>query len=298
MTWINYHHLLYFWATARNGSITKACEELHLTPQTVSAQIRTLEKSLGEQLFVRAGRRMELTPTGRLVYRYADEIFKLGRELGEALRGQPARAMTLHVGMADALPKLIAHHVLEPALRLEQPVRIVCCVGRTEELLGDLATHQLDVVISDAPIPPNLRLRAYNHLLGESSVTLLGSPALAKRWRRRFPRSIDGMPMLLPTPDTTLRHALDRWFDDRKLYPEVVGEFADSAVLKVFGQHGAGVFPVPTIVEAEVRRQYKVRKVGAIEAVVERFYAISVERRVRHPAVAAICDAARDTIFA
>lgn len=298
MNWLNFHHLLYFWATAKHNSITKACEELHLTPQTVSAQIRTLEKVVGEALFLRTGRRMELTDTGQLVFRYADEIFGLGRELAEALRGHPTRrAVTLHVGMADALPKLIAHHVLEPALNMEQPVRIECHVGKADRLLADLATHALDVVLTDAPIPPGMRVKAYNHLLGECNVTLLGSADLAKRCRRRFPQSLNGAPMLLPTSDTALRHALERWLDDNDLHPEIVGEFADSAVLKVFGQHGAGIFAVPTVVEAEVRRQYKVRKIGEVKDVIERFYAISVERKVRHPAVVAIYDAARQTVF-
>lgn len=298
MNWLNFHHLLYFWATARHGSITKACDELHLTPQTISAQIRTLEQVIGEELFNRTGRRMVLTETGRLVFRYADEIFGLGRELAEALRGHPTkRTVTLHVGMADALPKLIAHHVLEPALDLDQPVRISCHVGRPEHLLARLVIHELDVVISDAPIPPGMHVRAFNHLLGECSVTLLGASELAARCRRRFPRSLNDAPMLLPTTDTALRHQLERWLEKNDIHPEIVGEFADSAVLKVFGQHGAGVFAVPTVVEAEVRRQYKLKKIGEIEDVVERFYAISVERKVRHPAVAALYEAARETLF-
>lgn len=298
MSWLNYHHLQYFWVTAKHASITRACQELHLTPQTVSAQIRTLEKVVGEDLFVRTGRRMELTETGLMVYRYADEIFSLGRELAETLRGHsPTRAVTLHVGMAEALPKLIAHHVLEPALSLDQPVRIECTVGKPDRLLADLVTHRLDVVLSDAPIPPGMHVRAYNHLLGECTVTLLGSPALVKRSRRRFPGSLNGAPMLLPAAGTALRHGLERWLDDNDLHPEIVGEFADSAVLKVFGQHGAGLFAVPTIVEAEVRRQYKLHKLKEVEEVMERFYAISVERKVRHPAVGAIYDAAREMMF-
>lgn len=299
MNWLNYHHLLYFWATAKHGSITKACEVLHLTPQTVSAQIRTLEKVVGEDLFRRAGRRMELTDTGRLVYRYADDIFTIGRELTETLRGhRTTRSVTLHVGMVDALPKLIAHHVLEPVLDLEQPVRIIYHVGKPDRLLADLVTHELDVVISDAPVPTNMHARAYNHLLGECTVTLLGSADLAKRCRRSFPDSLTGVPMLLPTSDAALHHALMRWLRDNDVHPEILGEFADSAVVKVFGQHGAGIFAVPTVVEAEVRRQYKVRKIGELEDVVERFYAISVERKVRHPAVVAIYEAARSSFFA
>ncbi|MEZ6186154.1 MAG: transcriptional activator NhaR [Planctomycetota bacterium] len=298
MNWLNYHHLLYFWATARHGSITHACEELHLTPQTVSAQIRTLEKVVGEPLFERTGRRMELTETGQLVFRYADEIFSLGRELSEALRGQPTtRSVTLHVGLIDAFPKLLAYQVLQPVRTLEQPVKLVLHVGRPEQLLARLATHELDVVIGDTPIPATVKIRAYNHLLGECSVTLLAEPELAARVKKKFPETLNGEPMLLPTADAALRHELERWLDQNELHPEVMGEFADSAVLKVFGQSGAGVFAVPTVVEAEVRRQYQVRKVAELPDVRERFYAISVERKVRHPAVAAITESARSQVF-
>ena len=297
MNWLNYHHLLYFWSTAKQGSITRACEELHLTPQTVSAQIRALERVVGEPLFLRTGRSMELTETGQTVFRYADEIFSLGRELSETLRGhRSGRTLTLHVGMADALPKLIAHHVLQPVLELPQAVRIDCQVGKPQALLADLVTHKLDVVLSDAPIPPGMRVRAFNHFLGDSTLTLLGSPALAKRCKRKFPQSLDGVPILLPTADAAIHYSLGRWFEDNDLHPEVVGEFADSGVLKVFGQQGAGVFAVPTVVEAEIRRQYQVRKIAEIP-VTERFYAISVERKVRHPAVVAIYEAAREQIF-
>ncbi|MGE0713580.1 MAG: transcriptional activator NhaR [Planctomycetota bacterium] len=299
MHWLNFHHLLYFWTTARHGSITRACDELHLTPQTVSAQLRTLERVIGSELFVRGGRGLQLTDTGRLVFRYADEIFSLGRELSETLRGNPTqRSRVLHVGVADALPKLIAHHVLQPALELDPPPRVVCRVGPPERLLGELATHALDVVLSDTPIPPGLHVRAYNHLLGQCSVTLMASAALARRYRRGFPGSLTGAPLLLPTPDTALRASLQRWLEEQELYPTVVGEFADSAILKVFGQQGAGVFAVPSVVADEVRRQYRVRELGVLPEVIERFYAISVERKVVHPAVAAITTAARRDMFA
>jgi LysR family transcriptional regulator, transcriptional activator of nhaA len=298
MHWMNYHHLLYFWATAKHGSITAACDELHLTPQTISAQIRTLEKAAGVDLFLRRGRRLELTDMGQVVYRYATDIFSLGRELADVLRGHHAPALTLRVGMADALPKLIAHHVLAPALSLEQPVRIVCREGKPEDLLTQLATHDLDVVLNDSPLPRGLEVKAFNHLLGESGVTFVAAPPLAKRLRRRFPRSLDGAPLLLPTSDSALRASLDRWLDEQDVHPMVVGEFGDSAVLKVFGQHGSGALAVPSVVEGEVRRQYKLHKVGDVPELVERFYAISVERKVRHPAVMAIYEAARGKLFA
>lgn len=299
MNWLNYHHLLYFWATAKYGSITRACGVLHLTPQTVSAQIRTLEKVVGEDLFLRVGRRLELTDTGRMVFRYADEIFSLGQELSEALRGHPTtRSVNLQVGMVDSLPKLIAHHVLEPVLELEQPVKITYHVGKSDKLLAELVTHELDVVISDGPVPAGMRIRAYNHLLGQCTATLLAAPKLAKKCRKNFPKSLDDMPFLLPAPESALYHSLRRWLDTNDVHPEILGEFADSAVVKVFGQKGAGVFAVPTVVEAEVRRQYRVQKIAELEGVVESFYALSVERKVRHPAVVAIYDAAREGIFA
>jgi len=298
MNWLNFHHLMYFWATAKHGSITRACKQLHITPQTVSSQIRTLERVIGEPLLNRTGKSMELTEMGRHIYRYADEIFSIGQELSESLRGYaPSRSMTLHVGIVDALPKLITHHVLEPAFNLEHEVEVVCHVGKNEQLLGRLATHDLDVVLSDTPIPPGLHVRAYNHLLGESTVTLLATTELAKKAKENFPKGLSDVPLLLPTPDSAARQALDRWFEDNRIRPRVVGQFADSAVMKVFGQHGAGVFAVPTVVEAEVRRQYKVQKVAELEDVTEKFYAISVERKVRHPAVVAIYDSARKTLF-
>lgn len=299
MNWLNYHHLLYFWSTAKQGSITKACEVLHLTPQTVSAQIRTLEKVIGEDLFLRAGRRLELTDTGRMVFRYADEIFSLGQELSEAIRGhRTTRSVNLHVGMVDSLPKLIAHHVLEPVLELEEPVKIDYQVGKPDKLIAELLTHELDVVISDGPVPAGMRIRAYNHLLGQCTATLLAAPKLAKKCRQNFPKSLDDIPFLLPGPESALHHSLRRWLDANDVHPEILGEFADSSVVKVFGQKGAGVFAVPTVVEAEVRRQYRVQKIAELEGVVESFYALSVERKVRHPAVVAIYDAAREGIFA
>lgn len=298
MEWLNYHHLLYFWRVAREGNLTRASRDLHLTPQTVSAQIRTLEESLGEDLFERRGRRLVLTETGRLVYRYAREIFGLGRELREALRHRPTgRPVELVVGVVDVLPKLIAHLLIRPALELEEPVRIVCREAGAQELLGRLAVHELDVVLSDAPIPPGMSVRAFNHLLGECGVCFFAEPKLAARLRRGFPGSLDGAPMLLPTEDAVVRGALDQWFDARGIRPRIAGEFQDSALLKVFGQAGRGVFAAPTVIEREVRRQYGTRVVGRTDDVGERFFAISPERRIRHPAVAAICDAAKSTLF-
>ena len=296
---INYQHLRYFWAVARAGSLTRASEQLSLTPQTVSTQIRDLEKALGEKLFHRTGRRLVLTDVGQLVYRYADEIFSLGQELMETLQGRPSgRPLRLVVGVADVLPKLIAHRLIEPALQLEEPVQVVCREDRPEKLIAELAVHGLDVVLSDAPIPPGVKVRAYNHLLGECGVTFVASARLADTCRKKFPRSLERAPVLLPTENTVLRRALGQWFTEQGIHPMIAGEFEDSALLKVFGQAGVGIFAVPSAIEDEVERQYAVRQVGTADGVVERFYAISVERKVRHPAIAAICTSARTELFA
>jgi LysR family transcriptional activator of nhaA len=294
----NYHHLRLFWAVAHEGNLTRASKKLHLAPQTVSTQIRDFETALGEKLFRRSGRRMVLTDVGHVALRYANEIFSLGQEFREALRGQPTgRPLRLVVGVADVMPKLVAHRLIEPALLLEEPVRIVCREGTPEKLLADLAIHGVDVVLSDAPIPPGMNVRAYNHQLGRCGVTFMAQRDLARRLRKEFPRSLEGAPVLLPNEDTVLRRELDEWFDERGVRPMMAGEFEDSALLKVFGQAGAGFFAVPSVIAEEVVRQYEVQPIGATEDVSERFYAISVERRVRHPAVAAICEAARSELF-
>jgi len=298
MTWLNYHHLLYFWTVAREGSLTAGSRELHLTPQTVSAQVRQLEKALGEQLFDRSHRTLVLTDVGRVVYRYANEIFTLGRELTERLRGQPAgHPLKLLVGVADVLPKLVAYRLLKPALQLDQDVQIECLEDTSERLLARLAVNELDVVLSDAPVPPTVRVRAFNHVLGECGVTFLGAPPLVAAHRRGFPKSLDGAPFLLPSEGTALRRSLEHWFEGVGIRPVVVGEFQDSALLKVFGQAGAGIIAVPSIIAEDARRQYKVRKLGETTEIVERWYAISVERRVQHPAVLAICHVAREHLF-
>jgi LysR family transcriptional activator of nhaA len=298
MTWLNYHHLLYFWTVAREGSLTSGSVKLHLTPQTVSAQLRTLEDALGEKLFDRSHRRLVLTEVGRLVYGYADEIFLLGRELTETLQGRPSsRPPRLLIGVADVLPKLLAYRLIEPALRMHDEVRIECSEDASENLLARLAVNELDVVLSDAPVPLGVSVRAFNHLLGECGVTFMAAASLAKAYHNGFPQSLDGAPLLLPAEGTALRRSLEQWFDGLGIRPAAVGQFDDSALLKVFGQAGLGVFAVPSIVADDARRQYKVRTLGRTDEVVERWYAISVERKVQHPAVAAICDTARASLF-
>jgi len=298
MEWLNYHHLLYFWVVACHGSVTRAAAELRLAQPTVSTQLRTLEEVLGEKLFARTGRRLVLTDVGRLVFRYADEIFGLGRELLETVKGRPTgQPMRLTVGIADAVPKLIAYRLLRPALAVAEPVRIICREDKPDRLLAELAIHELDLVLSDAPIGPTTKVRAFNHLLGECGVTFFGTPALARTCRRGFPRSLGGAPVLLPTDNTALRRSLDDWFESQDVRPRVVSEFEDSALLMAFGQAGMGLFPAPSAIERQVRSQYGVVVVGRLDAVCERFYAISGERRLKHPAVVAISEAARQRVF-
>ena len=298
MEWLNYHHLLYFWVVACHGSVTRAAAELRLAQPTVSTQLRTLEEVLGEKLFARTGRRLVLTDVGRLVFRYADEIFGLGRELLETVKGRPTgQPMRLTVGIADAVPKLIAYRLLGPALTDAEPVRIICREDKPDRLLAQLAVHGLDLVLSDAPIGPTTKVRAFNHLLGECGVTFFAAPALARTCRRGFPRSLGGAPMLLPTDNTALRRSLDDWFESEDIRPRVASEFEDSALLMAFGQAGMGLFPAPSAIERQVRTQYGVVVVGRLDAVCERFYAISGERRLKHPAVVAISEAARQRVF-
>ena len=263
-----------------------------------SAQIRELEGALGAKLLARSGRNVVVTEVGRLVYRYADEIFGLGREMVDALEGRPTgRPLKLAVGIADVVPKLVAYRILEPTLRLPEPVELECFEGKPERLLAELAVHGLDVVITDAPVPASVKIKAYNHLLGECGVDLFAAPELARRHRGRFPGSLHEAPLLLPTANTSLRREIDRWLEERNLAPRVVGNFEDSALLKVFGQSGAGLFPAPSAIADEVVRQYGVRRVGTLDGVRERFYAISVERRLQNSAVVAISEAARTDLF-
>lgn len=299
MEWLNYHHLLYFWTVAKEGSIARACKTLRLAQPTISGQLRMLEETLGEKLFARQGRGLVLTDVGQIVYRYADEIFGLGRELQDVLKGRPrGRPLRLHVGVSDLLPKLIVYRVLQPALAMPERVQIVCLEDSPERLLAELAEHRLDVVLSDVPITAPMRVKAFNHLLGSSSIALFAASSLAVQYRKNFPACLDGAPFLLPVEGATLRRSLDQWFESVGVRAMVVGEFKDRALMATFGQAGAGLFAGPTAIEKELRDHYKVAVVARVEAVVERFYAISVERKLKHPAVVAISEAARDKLFA
>ena len=297
MEWLNYHHLYYFWLVAREGSIARAAKRMRLTHPTISKQLSQLEVSFNDRLFERVGRTLVLTDFGQTVFQYADEIFSLGRELQEAVhRRTGGRTLSLRVGLVEVLPKLVAHRLLKPAFQLREPVHVICSEGKYEDLLADLTLHRLDIVLSDAPVGSTVNVRAFSHLLGECGVSLFGVASLASKYRRRFPRSLDGAPFLLPTETTAVRRALDQWFSEMDIQPTIIGEFEDTAILKVFGQDGVGLFPAPAVIEREVCRQYKVRLVGRIETVREQYYAISVERRLKHPAVLAIREAARGTL--
>jgi len=298
MQWLNYHHLLYFWSVAREGGVSRACAKLHVAQPTVSAQLRQLEKALGVKLFERQGRNLALTETGRLALRYADEIFALGQELQEVLAGGPReRLLPIKVGVPDALPKLITYHILKPLFESPDDVQLHCREGTLDDLYTQMAGHEIDLVISDSPATPGIRVRAFSHLLGESPVSVFGAAPLAAKFGRRFPESLADAPWLLPTGRTLLRRSLDQWFDARGWQPRVAAEIEDSALLMTFGEVGRGLFVASTAIEAEVSRQYRVRVVGRLADVTERFYAITPERRIKHPAAAAITAAARRGLF-
>ena len=295
---LNYHHLRYFWVVAREGGLVAAGKVLRLSHPTLSAQIHALERQLGQKLFVKPGRKLVLTDVGRVVYQYADEIFSLGRELADAVAGRATgRTLRLNVGIADVVPKRVVRRLLQPALTLPEPVRVACYESPFDKLLGDLAAHTLDVVLSDAPVPPGSHVRAFDHLLGETGVSFFGTKELVRAHRRGFPRSLDGAPMLMPLESLTLRRSLDEWLARHRIAPRVVAEFEDSALLKVFGGDGLGIFAAPSVVEAEVTAVYGVEVRGRAPEIRERYYAITVERRLENPAVVAISGAARDDLF-
>jgi LysR family transcriptional activator of nhaA len=292
------HHLLYFWTVVRAGSIQKASEQLRVSPPAISAQLKLLEEQLGEKVFTRSGRRLVLTEVGRTVSSYAEDIFTLGRELMDVVKHRPTgRPLRLDVGVVDVMPKVIVQTLLEPALHLREPVRIVCREATPDLLLGRLATHELDVILSDSPVDPSIKIRAYSHLLGECGVIFVAGRKAAARYRRRFPQSLDGAPMFLPTDNTALRRNLDFWFESQAIRPIILGEFEDHALLRAFGETGAGVFPMPSVFEAQLRKQKTLKIIGATSDVRTQFYAISAERKLQHPAVLAIRNAARQELF-
>lgn len=298
MEWLNYHHLLYFWTAAREGSITAASKALNLSQPALSTQIRALEESLGERLFEKSGRNLRLTEAGRLAFRYADEIFALGQEFQQALKGRPTgRALRLVVGISNVLPKLMVHRLLRPALELPEPLRLTCREAALPQLLQALQAHEVDIVLSDVPCSPQAGPRAFNHLLGECGVDLFGTPALRERHPGPLPEALSGAPFLLPSEGHALRRSLDTWFERRGLHPVIVGDFDDSALLKTFGAEGQGFFAAPSAIADEVEKAHGVHRLGPLEGLKERTYAVSAERRLVHPAVLAILKAAKEEVF-
>jgi len=296
---INYKHLHYFWAVAREGGVARASEHLHLTPQTISGQLSLLEEYFGVDLFTRVGRNLEITETGRLVLSYADEIFSLGGELEEAIHQLPeGRPQLFRVGVVDVLPKSIAHRILKPALQMPEPVRMICRETGLEALLAELAVHRLELVLADRPIPPTVSARGFSHKLGECAVTFFAAEKLVTKLSGDFPACLEGAPLLLPSNGTQLRAGIDQWLDRKRLHPRIIAEFDDSALIKAFGQEGAGIFTAPAAIEAEVESQYQVTAIGRIDEIKAPFYAITMERRVTHPVVAAVVEAARESLFA
>lgn len=298
MSSLNYKHLRYFWMVAKSGSIARASEQLHVTPQSISVQLRDLEQSLGAELLRRSGRGLEVTETGRRILSYAEEIFTLGNELMDVARDNTAsKRQPFVIGIADSVPKSVAYRVIEPALRLDEPLHLICREGRLTSLLAELSVHRLDIVIADRPMPTDLNVRGYNHLLGSSDVTVFGAPEIARTLRGKFPATLNDAPLLMPGEGVAVRQKLVQWFDECDLHPRIIGEFDDSALLKAFGQAGAGLFFAPTAIADYVSVQYGALPLGRIESVMEQFYAITTERRLKHPATVAMNQAAQQDLF-
>ena len=295
---LNYRQLHYFWVVAKTGSIVRACEQLNLTPQTISGQISLLEQTYGIELFRRVGRQLELTEAGRQTLPYAEQMFQLGGELELMLRAQPNEQQILfRVGVADVVPKSIVYRLIAPTMELNEPLRITCREDKLERLLADLAIQRLDLVISDSPMPSHLDIKGYSQKLGECGISFFATAELAARYGQDFPRSLHGAPLLIPGPETVVRSRLQRWFAEQQIQPRIVGEFDDSALMQAFGQSGSGIFIGPSVIADEVKRQCDVEVIGQTDAVRESFYAISVERKVKHPGIVAITEGARRELF-
>lgn len=297
---LNYHHLRYFWVVAKEGSIARASEQLHLAPPTISAQIHRLEDTLGEKLFARRGRQLLLTDFGRVALRYAEDIFALGREFIDTANGRSSRRPArLVVGVLDSLAKSIVYRILEPAFRLGTTPRIITREGRSAEaFMGELVTQAVDLVLADAPAAPGTPVRAFSHRLGECGTAFFAAKERAPTYRRRFPQSLDDAPFLLPSVNSAFRRALEGWFDSHDIRPRIVADLEDLALAQVIGEAGLGIFAAPDVVDAEIKRRYHVGLIGQVNELRQHFYAISLERKIKHPAVLAICAGARDDVFA
>ncbi|MEA3208976.1 MAG: LysR family transcriptional regulator, transcriptional activator of nhaA [Chthoniobacter sp.] len=299
MDWLNFHHLRYFWSVAREGSLRRAAETLGISQPSISAQVRQLEEALGEKLFRRSGRGLALTDAGKMVFDYADQIFSVGRELLSAVRQKsPGRLAAFNVGITDSVPKLVAREILKPVFQLAEPFRMVCREGKIEALLPQLAQHRLDLVLADEPSPSSLNFKTFNHPLGGCGVSFCAAPKLAARLRRGFPGSLHEAPALLPSENTSLRHIIQRWFDRHAVQPRVLAEFEDTALMRVFAVDGEGFFPVHSVAVAETVGHYGFKVVGEAEDCRNEFFAITAERRLRHPAIIAVTENAQLRLFA
>lgn len=299
MEFLNYHHLRYFWTVAKEGGLTKAAAKLHVSQPTISAQIQALEGVLGEKLFRRAGRYLALTDAGQHVLMYAEEIFSIGQDLLNSVKQRPtARPLRLHLGVADALPKLVTYKVIEPIFRLPQPVQLSCWETKVSDMLVELAAYRLDVVLADEPASSGVTTNVFNHFLGECGVTFCAEPRLAAKMRRGFPKSLNGAPALLPMSNSGLRRSLEKWFHATGVRPRLVGEIEDPAFVNILALHGLGFMPVPTLVAKEIVTRFGFRAIGRTDDCQQQFYAITPERKLTHPAVVAITSGARDRLFA
>jgi LysR family transcriptional activator of nhaA len=298
MEWLNYHHLFYFWNVAREGSVAAAAKKLRLAPPTILVQVRKLEESLETQLFRKQGRNLILTAQGRLVFRHAEEIFSTGQDMVRVLKGRPTgRPLRFAVGVADALPKLATYRLLQPAYNLEEPLLLKCYEGKPTELFSRLSTHELDLVLCDAPLGPEVSIRAFNHLLGECSVSVMGTQELRSEYLQDFPQCLDQAPFLLPMENTAMRRVVNHWFYSAGIHPRIVGEFDDVALLKVFAQDGRGLVFMPSMITSDVEKQLPLKLIGTIPEIRERFYAVSLQRRIKNPAVIAITEAAKKELL-
>lgn len=299
MEWLNYHHLRYFWTVAKEGGLRPAAEKLNVSPPSISAQLRELEEALGEKLFRRAGRTKVLTDAGQIAFRHADEIFSLGGELMSAIKQRPtARAVRLYIGVADSFPKLVTYEILKPLLVRAETVHLICREGKLGDLLAQLASHRLDIVLADEPAPSTAKIRAFNHRLGESSVTFCAAAKLAARLHRGFPKSLHEAPALLPAENTAMRRSLENWFRDLQIRPRVVAEIEDAALMAVMAADGGGFVPIPTLVVNEAIHRYGLRIIGATDRCRDQFYAITAERQITHPLVSLITENAQKLTFA
>lgn len=297
---MNFKHLRYFWTVAKAGGVMRASEQLHTTPQTLSGQIRLLEEWLGHALFRKRGRGLELTNEGRIALGYAEQIFALGDALESAVRlsRNQEKPVEFRVGVADSIAKSVVYHLLEPALGMTQRVHMICQEGKFPELIAQLSLHRLDLVLADEPVSRKIGVKAFNHVLGTSGMSFLCAPELRDRLKGPFPQCLHGSPMLIQGPMSSVRQQLDHWLNRHRVEPQIVGEFDDSALMNAFGREGRGVFASPTVLEAETTVQFGVEVVGRSTELIEEFFAISVERKITHPCVAAITKAARADLFA